>query len=593
MDLVIKTSIAICASYFLFACLSLYQNVKTARKTGVRYTIAPVHISNKFWLGSQKLLLPLLDRLPDWMTKSWLPVSVYDRIWRHGFAPFAYHQSSTILVVSPFKLALWTSSPVAVQDMIRRRSDIVKPTEELSVLNVHGPTVTASEGEQARRYRKITTGCFSHAMFEHVWSESIAKADILVRRLVGSEEMPGRVKKELELVTFAVVSQVCFGISVSEEGEMILKEHKPHMGRISYWESFAQSAENMGITFLTPKAILKNSPFKMHKTANISNEEWAAYMEDMIEEKRRERERGKVPKTPNLLDSLYSASIDPDEPLEHEAILGNIWVFVLGGFHTSSNTLHFIFILLAIHPSIQSKLQASIDEFFKAREPSTWTHSEDFPAFLNSHVGAVIAETLRCFGVLPWIPKTTSAEAAPLLLETPEGDTVTTMIPPHTLVIADTSAVHRNPKYWPNAEKRIEGEPEPYAVSSWNPWRWLQNSGNTTTEDALRSDGELKSLSTSGWKPGSYIPFSDGARACIGKRFAQTELCAVLACVMRECSVELVTKGEGRDHWLDARQKAAVKLNLDVGITLALELKSDVPLRFSRRRHGQTINGED
>ena len=233
-------------------------------------------------------------------------VSVYDRIWSYGYAPFAYHGSTTILVVSPFHMVLWTCSPTAVVDLVRRRNDIFKPVREVDILNVHGPTVTASDGECGKRYRKVTTACFGRHMFEGAWYESVRKAESLVKRFITSAEYPGRVKKELEVVTFAVVSEVCLGISVSSEGEMILKRHTPHRHKMSYWESFAVSAEYMGVTYLTPKSILKNSPLEAHRVANTSNEEWRKYMEDMLVEKRLEIEAIGAPKDPNLLGEYSS-----------------------------------------------------------------------------------------------------------------------------------------------------------------------------------------------------------------------------------------------------------------------------------------------
>jgi cytochrome P450 len=260
---------------------------------------------------------------------------------------------------------------------------------------------------------------------------------------------------------------------------------------------------------------------------------------------------------------------------------------MLGGFHTSANTLHFILILLAMHPSIQRTLQASIDELFSTRKPSKWSHTQDFPTLLNSHVGAVVAETLRCFGVLPWIPKTTGSMPAPLTVDRSGGGSMQVMIPPHTLVLANTSAVHRHPDHWPTISSCLDGESEPFAASSWDPWRWLKNAGDTRPDLSGTTDYEdgQPSLSTFAGTclPGSYVPFSDGARACIGRRFAQTELCAVLARLMKDCSVELATVGDTEQDWIHARNEAASKLSRDVGMTLALELKADVPLNFVAR----------
>lgn len=43
---------------------------------------------------------------------------------------------------------------------------------------------------------------------------------------------------------------------------------------------------------------------------------------------------------------------------------------------------------------------------------------------------------------------------------------------------------------------------------------------------------------------GAYLPFSLGARACLGRRIAQVEVVAALAVLLREYSVELAV-----DEW--------------------------------------------
>lgn len=82
--------------------------------------------------------------------------------------------------------------------------------------------------------------------------------------------------------------------------------------------------------------------------------------------------------------------------------------------------------------------------------------------------------------------------------------------------------------------------------------------------------------------PGSYISFSGGARECIGKRFAQVELCAVLAKVLKEGRVELAV---GRDGWEAARERAVNELSGGVGFGMALELFGKVELDFVARAY--------
>jgi cytochrome P450 len=246
--------------------------------------------------------------------------------------------------------------------------------------------------------------------------------------------------------------------------------------------------------------------------------------------------------------------------------MGNIWVFILGGYHTSANTLHFIFILLAIHPEIQRELQKSLDEHFGDRPPASWTLERDFPALLDGCLGAVVAETARIFGVLPFIPKSTGT--TPQLL-TLDGRSYT--IPPDTLILINNSATHRNPKYWPETIRK-SSETAPFPVSNWDPWRWLKD-GNR--------QGLLKP------EPGSYIPFSEGARQCIGKRFAQVELCAILSQVLKRGSIQLAVEGgvfeEGNFMWIQARDNAVKELSEGVGFRMALELFGKVELSFVLR----------
>jgi cytochrome P450 len=73
------------------------------------------------------------------------------------------------------------------------------------------------------------------------------------------------------------------------------------------------------------------------------------------------------------------------------------------------------------------------------------------PRLMNGRVGALLNETLRLYTVLPFIPKTNDA-AQVLLVEGTECRLVE-----GTLSMINTSAVHRNPGYWPlPSKKRVE-----------------------------------------------------------------------------------------------------------------------------------------
>lgn len=50
--------------------------------------------------------------------------------------------------------------------------------------------------------------------------------------------------------------------------------------------------------------------------------------------------------------------------ITEDEIVGQAFVFLLGGYETSSNALAFTSYLLAIHPECQHKVQEEVDDFF-------------------------------------------------------------------------------------------------------------------------------------------------------------------------------------------------------------------------------------
>ena len=249
-------------------------------------------------------------------------------------------------------------------------------------------------------------------------------------------------------------------------------------------------------------------------------------------------------------------------------------MFLLAGHETTASTLKFAIYCLACHPKIQQDLQSSLDSLLGDRSPQHWSYETDFPALLEGYAGAVVAETTRLFTILPFIRRCTEEHPRTLVID---GKTQT--VPPETQIYINTSATHRNPKYWHQASPEPD-DPEPYCVSSFDPGRWIGNSVQASGLDCYRPP------------PGAYVPFSEGPRGCMGKRFAQIEMCATLAGIFKEYSVELDTsferpdgdREEGpREAWNEARTKAKKALSDGIGFTVGLEMKGEIPVRLVAR----------
>jgi hypothetical protein len=92
-------------------------------------------------------------------------------------------------------------------------------------------------------------------------------------------------------------------------------------------------------------------------------------------------------------------------------------------------------------------------------------------------------------------------------------------------------------------------------------------------------------------KKGAFIPYSIGHRECVGKRFAQIEMLAVMAVIFRDWSVELVvdgdeglTDGEKKVAWEKTRDMARAHLKSGMEHYMTMQLKKGlIPLRVVRR----------
>lgn len=130
---------------------------------------------------------------------------------------------------------------------------------------------------------------------------------------------------------------------------------------------------------------------------------------------------------------------------------------MFAGQEANANTMSFIIILLACHPSIQRRLQHDIDRIVglsSLSSPQSWLYEAVYPLLSDSMVGAVINESLRLFTALPFIPKS-------IPIGTPQAFNVADRIhilPPGTLVLINTGALHRNPKYCPRQDATLSPE---------------------------------------------------------------------------------------------------------------------------------------
>ena len=71
-----------------------------------------------------------------------------------------------------------------------------------------------------------------------------------------------------------------------------------------------------------------------------------------------------------MMDAAERGEDGEEKKLTDEEIVTNSIVFLLAGYETTTNTLAFTSYLLAVHPEIQERLQAEINEYFESNPVS-------------------------------------------------------------------------------------------------------------------------------------------------------------------------------------------------------------------------------
>lgn len=125
-------------------------------------------------------------------------------------------------------------------------------------------------------------------------------------------------------------------------------------------------------------------------------------------------------------------------------------------------------------------------------------------------------------------------------------------LPPNMRVNPNILAVHVHPRYW-----------SPDSLQ-WRPSRWILSSSipgpeaNPFDRESFHAPPE-----------GSYVPFSEGARSCPGRKFAQVEHVAVMATLFREHRVQPVLQpGE----YMEQALKRIMKVVDDNGMVLLMQM---------------------
>jgi cytochrome P450 len=371
-------------------------------------------------------------------------------------------------------------------------------------------------------------------------------------------------------------------------------------------------------------------PVRNAKEARESYINWGKYMKAIYDQKVVEAREGDHSEGMDLMGSLVRSTMTDQSgtakdsqgsaekgqigqlTLSQADILGNAFVLIIAGHETTANSVHFALMMLAMAPGSQRRLQKEVESIFGNTLPEDWNYDSCINKCLGGMIGAVLNEELRLMPPIISIPKSVRKDQDQTIVI--EGKKH--VLPKGAFVNLNSVCVHRNPKYWPSrGPSKLSGRPND--LDDFIPERWLVNDGTRSgvdTPDQSDSGGEEdfggftgESSAAELFRPtrGSFIPFSDGPRSCLGRRLAQVEVVAVLSVIFQKYSIELAVDRWATDEEVEkmdmkerielykkARQRAEETIKTASSrITLKLhDGETFIPVRVVRKGEERFLN---
>ncbi|KAL2268721.1 hypothetical protein VTJ83DRAFT_3567 [Remersonia thermophila] len=621
----------------------LRKNIAKARKTGFVYIVSPVSPYNLVWQLSFFIWVPLIKLLPRSLWDNWLFVVLPE--W--GYATKQEHfrrlGTETFVVASPGDLILFTEHAGLIHQLTQRREIFPKDVSVYGVLEMFGRNVLTTEGALWRLHRKVTSASFNEKNAAHTFAEAIGQTRGLLGRWFGADgERAGTTGtiKTLEHDTMRwalnIIGYVGFGLRLLWPGQTMPDDVDPKLAKYGSLEpppghtlTFADSVEltlqRIVAILIFNETLLGLLPFRFAKEAYKAKRNFLKYMDEFLKDKMEEAKRGGEPRDGmdimgQLVRSKYSEKMARAEgkisggggsssssstgfQLTDAEIVGNAFIMIVAGHETTANTLHFALLELANNPAAQRCLQRDVDGLFGGADPSAWDYERSIGPLLASHVGACINETLRLMPPVTGIPKVVTHDTD----QTANVDGRAHVMPAGLKCTILAVSAHRNPRWWPTRPSGRSGSETD--LDDFLPERWFRQAPGGEAPSKEDDDGIVdrgdyggfqgSDVSAALFRPvrGSYLPFSDGPRSCLGRRIAMVEMAAALAVIFQRYSVELAVDEWASDAAVEAMGpeerralygKAQAKSRdviskADSILTLKLHHGLYVPVRFVKR----------
>ncbi|XP_065208544.1 cytochrome P450 4C1-like [Planococcus citri] len=299
------------------------------------------------------------------------------------------------------------------------------------------------------------------------------------------------IKEYTPLLSFDIITKLLFNMELSYDHH-VAKEFSLGVMNASLISYQRMCLPWFHMKFVSYFYFKKRAKEAIEGTKNLAKKILKEKMPQINKEIRLHKENpdklpvGEIPPKLFLTHAFELLNDGYDESVVHDEIMNGI----AGGTETTATELAFFFLSIAIHQDIQVKLYDEIHEVFGDSDRDA--DQEDIKRL--SYLDQVLKETLRRFPLVPFVLRDVAEDSK-------IGDRV---FPAGTALLIPIAAVHMDPKYYPN------------------PWEF--NPQNFSPEVAANRPKH------------AFIPFSAGARNCIGQNLAILEMKLIATAFLRKYS---------------------------------------------------------
>lgn len=380
---------------------------------------------------------------------------------------------------TPFFRSFLINQPELVTKVLKKRpADFPKSDRVAEGLRpLLGDGVFVSNGAAWERQRRIIDPAFEGGRLRQTLPAMWAAAEAAAQRLAQQDGQVVDVEPETSHVAADVIFRALFSIPIEHA---VARDVFEEFGR--YQRS--QPLVNLAAMVPLPRWVPRLFPARTTRSA--------ARIRTLITHLTDARAAAIADGTaPDDLATKIMTQVDPQtgETFSPAEMVDQVAIFFLAGHETSASALAWALYLLAQFPDWQDSLA---DEAQSLQGP-------DFAQIATLQIARdVFRETLRLYPPVPMMVRQARCPEVFRDRKVPRG----------SQVVVSPWHLHRHERLWDNPD-------------GFDPSRWQSQNGKTCPRDA-------------------FIPFSAGARVCVGAGFAMIEGPLLLARLMRDFRVELV-----------------------------------------------------